>query len=91
MKSDIVQKQKAAAGKQKKIKMQILLIMKQSMKSKINKITITKKYGRRYFTRSVFYSLDADDVDNNTKDMEESIVKRNKSNILLMNSLLIDK
>ena len=40
---------------------------------KINKITITKKYGRRYFTRSVFYPLDADDVDNNTKDMEESI------------------
>ena len=40
---------------------------------KINKITITKKYGRRYFTKSKFYPLDADDVDNNTKDMEESI------------------
>ena len=40
---------------------------------KINKITVTKKYGRRYFTRSVFYPLDADDVDNNTKEMEESI------------------
>lgn len=40
---------------------------------KINKITITKKYGRRYFTKSVFYPLDADDVDNNTKEMEESI------------------
>ena len=40
---------------------------------KINKITITKKYGRRYFTKSVFYPLDADDIDNNTKDMEESI------------------
>lgn len=40
---------------------------------KINKITVTNKYGRRYFTRSVFYPLDADDVDNNTKDMEESI------------------
>ena len=40
---------------------------------KINKITITKKHGRRYFTRSVFYPLDADDVDNNTKEMEESI------------------
>ena len=40
---------------------------------KINKITVTKKYGRRYFTKSVFYPLDADDVDNNTKDMEESI------------------
>ena len=40
---------------------------------KINKITVTKKHGRRYFTKSVFYPLDADDVDNNTKDMEESI------------------
>ena len=40
---------------------------------KINKITITKKYGRRYFTKSKFYPLDADDVDNNTKEMEESI------------------
>ena len=40
---------------------------------KINKITVTKKYGRRYFTKSVFYPLDADDVDDNTKDMEESI------------------
>ena len=37
---------------------------------KINKITITKKYGRRYFTKSVFYPLDADDVDNNTKEMK---------------------
>ena len=37
---------------------------------KINKINITKKYGRRYFTRSVFYPLDADEVDDNTKDME---------------------
>lgn len=44
-------------------------------KDKINKITTTKKYGRRYFTKSVFYPLDADDVDNNTKDMEESIGK----------------
>lgn len=42
-------------------------------KDKINKITITKKYGRRYFTKTVFRPLDADDVDNNTKDMEESI------------------
>lgn len=39
-------------------------------KDKINKITTTKKYGRRYFR-----PLDADDVDNNTKDMEESIGK----------------
>ena len=43
------------------------------IEDKINKITITKKYGRRYFTKSKFYPLDADDVDNNTKDMEESI------------------
>ena len=42
-------------------------------KDKINKITTTKKYGRRYFTKTVFRPLDADDVDNNTKDMEESI------------------
>ena len=43
------------------------------IEDKINKITITKKYGRRYFTKSKFYQLDADDVDNNTKEMEESI------------------
>ena len=43
------------------------------VEDKINKITITKKYGRRYFTKSRFNPLDADDVDNNTKDMEESI------------------
>ena len=42
---------------------------------KINKITITKKHGRRYFTKSVFYPLDADDVDNNTKEMEDAIGK----------------
>ncbi len=42
-------------------------------KDKINKITTTKKYGRKYFTKTVFRPLDADDVDNNTKDMEESI------------------
>lgn len=45
------------------------------IEDKINKITITKKYGRRYFTKSKFYPLDADDVDNNTKEMEESIGK----------------
>lgn len=44
-------------------------------KDKINKITTTRKYGRRYFTKTVFRPLDADDVDNNTKDMEESIGK----------------
>ena len=43
------------------------------IEDKINKITVTKKHGRRYFTKSVFYPLDADDVDNNTKEMEESI------------------
>ena len=42
---------------------------------KINKITITKKHGRRYFTRKVFLPLDADDVDDNTKQMEEAIEK----------------
>lgn len=42
---------------------------------KINKITITKKYGRRYFTKSVFYPLDASDVDSNTEDMEACIGK----------------
>ena len=45
------------------------------IEDKINKITITKKYGRRYFAKSKFYPLDADDVDNNTKEMEESIGK----------------
>lgn len=45
------------------------------VEDKINKITITKKYGRRYFTRKKFYPLDADDIDNNTKEMEESIGK----------------
>lgn len=43
------------------------------VEDQINKITLTKKYGRRYFTKSQFYPLDADDVDNNTKAMEESI------------------
>lgn len=43
------------------------------VEDKINKITITKKYGRRYFTKSKFYPLDADDVDNSTKEMEECI------------------
>ena len=42
---------------------------------KINKITITKKHGRRYFTKSVFYPLDADDVDSNTDMMEDAIGK----------------
>lgn len=42
------------------------------VEDKINKITITKKYGRRYFTRKNFYPLDADDVDSNTKLIEEA-------------------
>ncbi len=45
------------------------------VEDKINKITITKKYGRRYFTGSRFYPLDADDVDENTKQMEDAIGK----------------
>ena len=43
------------------------------VEDKISKITITKKYGRRYFTKSRFYPLDADDVDSNTKIMEEAV------------------
>ena len=45
------------------------------VEDKINKITITKKYGRRYFTKSRFNPLDADDVDSNTKCMEEAVGK----------------
>ena len=45
------------------------------VEDKINMITITKKYGRRYFTNSRFRPLDADDVDTNTKMMEEAIGK----------------
>ena len=40
---------------------------------KINKIDITKKHGRRYYTKKQWYPLDADEVDENTKQMEESI------------------
>ena len=42
---------------------------------KINKIDITKKYGRRYHCKSGFYPLDADDVDNNTEIMEDAVGK----------------
>ena len=42
---------------------------------KITKITITKKYGRRYFVKAKFYPLDADDVDSNTEIMEDAIGK----------------
>lgn len=45
------------------------------IEDKINKITITKKNGRRYFTRKKFYPLDAEEVDDNTKDMEECVGK----------------
>lgn len=45
------------------------------VEDKINKITITKRYGRRYYTKSRFYPLDADDVDDNTKQMENAIGK----------------
>lgn len=45
------------------------------VEDKINKITITKRYGRRYFTKSKFLPLDADDIDSNTEIMEESIGK----------------
>lgn len=45
------------------------------IEDKIQKITITKKYGRRYFTKSKFMPLDADDVDSNTEMMEEAIGK----------------
>jgi hypothetical protein len=43
------------------------------VEDKINKITITKKAGRRYFTMSKFYPLDADDVDSNTRIMEDAV------------------
>jgi hypothetical protein len=43
------------------------------VEDKINKITITKKAGRRYFTKSKFYPLDADDVDSNTRIMEDAV------------------
>ena len=40
------------------------------IEDKINKITITKKYGRRYFTKSKFYPLDADDVEYGDNEFE---------------------
>ena len=40
---------------------------------KINKITITKRYGKRYFTKTVFRPLDAEDVDENTIAMEDAV------------------
>lgn len=47
----------------------------QLVEDKITKITITKRFGRRYFTKSRFYPLDADDIDSNTRLMEEAIGK----------------
>lgn len=43
------------------------------VEDKINKITITKKLGKRYFTRKQFYPLDAEDVDSNTEIMEGAV------------------
>lgn len=40
---------------------------------KINKVTITKRYGKRYFTKTVFRPLDAEDVDENTTAMEDAV------------------
>jgi threonyl-tRNA synthetase len=45
------------------------------VEDKIIKITITRRYGRRYFTKSNFFPLDADDVDSTTKMMEEAVNK----------------
>ena len=45
------------------------------VEDKINKVVETKKYGRRYYTKSRFRPLDADDVDSNTKCMEDAIGK----------------
>lgn len=45
------------------------------VEDKINKITITKKDGRKYYTKSRFRPLYADDVDSNTKCMEDAIGK----------------
>lgn len=45
------------------------------IESNISKIAITKKYGRRYYAKSCFRPLDADDVDSNTKEMEEAVNK----------------
>lgn len=38
---------------------------------KINKIVENSK-GRKYYVKSKFYTLDADDVDNNTEDQEKA-------------------
>lgn len=45
------------------------------VEDRINKIDITKKHGRRYYTKSRFYPLDAEDVDNTTEMMEDAVDK----------------
>lgn len=45
------------------------------VEDKINKIDITKKYGRRYHVKSKFYPLDAEDVDGNTEMMKNAVNK----------------
>lgn len=45
------------------------------VEDRINKITETKKYGRKYFTPKKFNPLDAEEVDNNTKQMEDAVDK----------------
>ena len=45
------------------------------VEDKINKIDITKKYGKRYHVKSKFYPLDAEDVDSNTEMMENAVNK----------------
>lgn len=42
---------------------------------KINKVTQTKRDGWRYYTKSKFRPLNAEEVDRNTKDMEEAVGK----------------
>lgn len=45
------------------------------VEDKINKIVETKRDGRKYYTRSRFRPLYAEDVDMNTKIMEEAVDK----------------
>lgn len=45
------------------------------IEDKINKVSQTKKDGWRYYTKSKFRPLDAEEVDSNTKDMEEAVGK----------------
>lgn len=45
------------------------------VEDKITKIVITKKDGRKYYTKSKFRPLYADDVDRSTEDMEACVGK----------------